>query len=615
VFAQDLGLGFLWALIIVAPILLLSLIGTKKWVTTLIVGVTLVVAYGFISWLVFWKTTPIIGFTKVAIYHQYWGLWWLLVVTAVILGVASARGGYKPQPVLGSWIIAIVLVVAAIYGIGFQAVWTDKQAKTLAHQIKVIKESTEKDPTHNYPDTDPDHMLTVSEETADFKANQVLATSRQHNLGTIYRVGAGTLQSVDDHLYWIYGLEPTGFRNSTKLEGMNGSSPGFVVVDAEDPDANAKLMLEDSSGNQYHLEYYLGGYHTHKLERYLWAHGYRDQRVEDLTLEVDDNWHPYYTASLDSVSVGRKMPVPTKMLLIDPTTGKIRVYEVGDGPKEVSNVPDWVDRVYSQHAVEEMLNWWGEWDQAPRNVINEYKANRYKVAKDENPVLVYTRRGHPVWQAIMTSYSKDSAAAYLALFDARDNVVHMYEIPNLTLAGPAAETIKHSTNVKKFDVVHMTLHEIYGQLTWVAPLIKNGGSGGQSASQGLALLRADDLNGGSAVVANNKADALTQYQEKLAAGNNNSGPEENANTKSAAGKVNRVNQLVEGGNSVFYFTLTDDPSHVYRATTGLNGQGNTKLELPLIKIGAQVEVTFLDTGSVRREVTAYDDLGLTISNK
>jgi hypothetical protein len=603
-FIECLLWGFLWATIIVVPLAAITTLGSTKASNVLITGICLWVVCGFVACFLFWWVVPTSGFNQITLYKHYWLIWWLMAVIGVVLGLV---GSGDKSPSAGSYVVAMLLVVLLGYGALFLPVLTDKEAKTLAQQVDVKME-----PNSSYPDTDPNHMLLVSEETADFKANQVLASSKQHNLGTIYEVGDGILQSVDNHLYWIYGLVPTGYRNSNRLKDLHGDVPGFVRVDAEDPNPPAQLMLEDPSGKPYRIKYYRGGYLGQKFERYLWNNGYRSQSLGELVLEVDDNWQPYYTAAINKVTVGRSLFAPKEMLRVNPTTGSTNTYPIG-------KAPEWVDRVYSKGMVEKMLNYWGRWAQANRNIFKEASANRYKVAPDEDPVLVYTKGGHPVWQAIMTSYSKDTAAAYLALFDARDNTVRMYEIPNLTLAETAADTIRHSnSNLKGLEPVHMTLHRIYGQLTWVAPLIKPHSAGSattSSASQGLALLRADDLNGGSVALAGNKADALEQYREKLAAGNSNASPEENSNYKSAGGKVGRVNQLVEGGNTVFYFTLSGDPDHLYHATTGRNGQGDTNLELPLIKIGAHVRVTFLDVGSPRRDVAGYDDLGLTISNK
>jgi hypothetical protein len=530
------------------------------------------------------------------------------VIAGIIVGLFAADWD-KSLPTGGSGIFTVLMVIVGCYGvIHLQWIGSNHRAKVLAHQAHFVIAKP-----GDYPHTDANHILQIPEETADYQASQVLSSSADKKLSTIYRIGQGTLQSVDNHLYWIYGLEPTGWRNSNKV--ANAEFPGFVTVDAENPNAHAALRQKDADGNSYHIKYYLGGYHWHKLERYLWSHGYRDKLVRGLTLEVDDSWRPYYTASLDKLTVGRNHPVPDKALVINPQTGNITQYKFGPtlDPNEEGNLPDWVDRVYTGDVVKKMLNWWGEWGQAKWS-LNESSANRYKVSGD--PVLVYTKGGHPVWQAIMTSYSKDTSASYLVLFDARDNEGRVYSIPGLTLPSVPKHIIaNYGQNQKNLVPVHMTLHKIYGRLTWVAPLIGPNADSSGTAGQGVALLPYDETNGEHLVfTTKDMSEALAQYREMLANGDDNSGPEENANTKSVDGTVANLSKVVESGQTVVYFTLKGDTTHIYRAKLQPAGAADQNLELPFIKTGSKLRLTYLDTGSSRRDVRAYDDLGLSVAS-
>jgi hypothetical protein len=608
-FFHDLLFGFWVAILITAPVLLIGLIGCKNIEYALVGALVSVLILGLINWLSFWSALPLVGLNKVSIYHEYWLYWWEFVIAVICVSVGAANwDSSEAWPSAGSWFVMAFVVISGGYGLfHLQSVLGNGRAKSLAHQAHVVYEKPQL-----YPDTDANHILQVPEETADFLANQVLASSSDKKLSTIYNLGKGTLQSVNNHLYWLYGLEPSGWRNSNKVP--NAEVPGLVVVDAENPDAHPVLRLKDDNGHGYHLKYYLGGYHWHKLERYLWSHGYRNQLVRGLTLEVNDSWQPFYTASLDKMTVGRNHAVPSKGLVIDPQSGKINQYDIGPSlpAGKPTNLPTWVDRIYTGDVVKNLLNWWGEWGKAKWS-LNESSANRYKVSG--SPVLVYTKSGHPVWQAILTSWSRDTSAAYLALFDARDNEARIYSISNLTLPSVPEHIIGNSNqNIKNLVPVHLSLHKIYGRLTWVAPLIGASSSQNGSGSQGVALLPYNETNGDNLVIARSMSSALAQYRENLANQNDNSGPEENANNKQASGTVTNLSKVVENGQTVFYFTLGKDGLHVYRAALQTGSSTNQNLELPFIKIGAKVRLTYLDTGVPRRDVGAYDDLGLQVAN-
>ncbi|HEX7633080.1 MAG TPA: hypothetical protein VF401_01995 [Candidatus Saccharimonadales bacterium] len=615
-FFHDLLLGLLVALIIVAPVTVLACIGSKNIQRTILGGVIVTIVFGVVNWLTFWWSLPPVGFSKIAIYHEWWIILGGFTLATIVVGLFACDWKDEGLPSTGSWITVVVLFVALVFSIVHGPIWNQGNATKLANETHVVREAFNK-----YPDTDANHILQVSEQTAVFQANQVLNNSADQRLSTIYDLGSPTIQVVDGHLYWIFGLEPTGFRNSNKQK-PDAEVPDIVVVDAENPNAHAVLRSKDAKknaqggvGNNYHLKYYAGGYHWHKIERYLWSHGYRDQVVTGLTLEVNDQWVPYYTASVDKLIGGFHREVPRTALVINPQTGHIKEYPIGASlkPGDPVALPGWVDRVYTQDVVKTMLNWWGNYARSKYSWVSMPKANRFKVSGD--PVLVYTKGGHPVWQAIMAPLSKSKSASYLMLFDARDNEARMYRIPNLTQPSVPLHVIdKSPQNLKGLEAVHLTLHKIYGHLTWVGPLIGAGSDSSGSASQGIALLPYDETNNDNLVIASDMGAALEKYRAILAGQSDNTSPEENGNTTSAEGRVSNLSQVVESGQTVFYFTLGADTQHVYRAPLQPAGSGNQSLELPFIKAGAKVRLTYLNTGSPRRDVGAYDDLGLSVAS-
>jgi len=115
------------------------------------------------------------------------------------------------------------------------------------------------------------------------------------------------------------------------------------------------------------------------------------------------------------------------------------------------------------------------------------------------------------------------------------------------------------------------------------------------------------------VIATTKAAALDQYRQRLAQGDTNAGPEENSNVKTTSGVIADVSPpITEGQNGLvvpaFYFTLTGDPSHIYHAAVT-----DTNPELPFIKVGTKVRITYFDTGAQRRDVGSYDDLSRSLN--
>src|SRR3989442_7507935 len=123
---------------------------------------------------------------------------------------------------------AIGIVVASL--IVIFTTWFDSNAKVLAAIPKITVER----PTTPLIPTDPNHIVLVSQSVASFKGQQILGSNGQ-NLGSSYNLDPNsyTLQSINHHLYYVAPLS----YNNIFINLSNSSTPGFVVVDAENPQA------------------------------------------------------------------------------------------------------------------------------------------------------------------------------------------------------------------------------------------------------------------------------------------------------------------------------------------------------------------------------------------
>ena len=594
--------------------------------TRTISAAAIAVAVGtLLNWGVFFWIVPGIGFNAVILWHNFWWLFFeFLIMTLVIAfvsidwdstldrGWSSSRRSNRKVGV-GAWtglvVAAVVFVVGLVFGGG--GVFSQGRASQLAGLLNVTVHEKPSSPSEPIavPPTDDAHMLMVPRQVANNSAKQALTG----NIGTIYelQVRHAELASVGGTLQWAYPLAPSNWQTQNRVDGI---VPGYISVNAENPSLPAVPKVDDLGTDkvQYRMKYYPEGYWGHSIDRLIWAK-YPSSVITDITLEPDDTGKPYFTATIDRLTLNMQPTVPETLLVIDAWTGDIVEHAL-------NNIPDWVDRVYSQATVEHMLDWWGEWGNpksAPYALMFQNSADRYKVDKDRNPELVYVKGGHPFWQTVMTSYNSDTTGTYYALVDARTAKTDLYKIDGLSLEGKASDTISHAgDNLRKLVPAHLTIHNIYGRLTWVAPMLREGaplGETDESPFLGLALLPVDAANNSSALVlkydGDVKADALATYRQFLANGTDVSGPSENSQKSTIEGQVLRVGQPIKTGNEYSYtFILKEDPNHVYTAETSKKDRP----ELPFIREGTRVRITYFDTGDAYRTVVAYDDLDLQI---
>jgi hypothetical protein len=153
---------------------------------------------------------------------------------------ASASRGAIAAGIFGLVVAAgIGLIVSGL--IVVFTTWFDSNAKALAAipHVTMAQSAT-------LPPTDPNNIVLVSQNVAAYKGQQILGSNGQ-NLGSSYGIDPTTytLQSIRHHLYYVAPLE----YNNIFVNLANSSTPGFVIVDAENPQAVPQLCTNTSTSN------------------------------------------------------------------------------------------------------------------------------------------------------------------------------------------------------------------------------------------------------------------------------------------------------------------------------------------------------------------------------
>ncbi len=485
------------------------------------------------------------------------------------------------------------LVVAAVIGIvvaGLIVVfttWFDTNAKALAAipNVAIEKPSTPLVPT------DPNHIVLVSESIASFKGQQILGSNGQ-NLGSSYSLDPNsyTLQSINHHLYYVAPLS----YNNIFINLSNSSTPGFVVVDAENPQASPTLHVAPGDS----IAYLPGAILNQDLLRHVYLSGYTYGRLVDPTLELDDSFHPYWTISLMQPTRGYTGDVLSQVLIVDAHTGDIKVYTPQD-------VPAWVDRVMPSATVSQYLTWWGLYHAAPW--FNPSGAGQQQPAGD--PQLVYNNADQPVWLVPMTSASSnDQSSTGVFLFDTHKNQATFYQAAAGIGIGTNVQNTFASTraNILRYTVDSFQLYSICDVPTWVAIYSSN------SIFQDVGILDAKALNGGNVQFEPTLSAALNDYQVWLTTNSiqNSCGATTptGAKTVSMTGKVLRISSVQTGTSPTYYIQIAGQ--HViFTASLSLSPK------LPLVQAGDTVTVTYLsvpNSTSTTVQLKTFDDTSINL---
>ena len=488
-------------------------------------------------------------------------------VAAGILGLIAAGGIGIAAPVL----------------ITIFTTWFDVNAKALA-TIPNVKMQT----SSVLPPTDARHIVLVSQSVASYKGQQILGSNGQ-NLGSAYQLNPDsyTLQSIKGHLYYVSPLR----YNNIFVNLSSSTTPGFVVVDAEDPQAVPQLRTDQVQPGTS-LGYLPGALLNQDLLRHVYLSGYTYGRLLDPTLEVDDNYHPYWTISLMQPIRGYVGDSLTEVLLVDAHTGAITKYRPQD-------VPSWVDRVMPADTVTQYLEWWGLYHSAPW--FNPSGLGQQAPASQ--PELLYNNVDQPVWLIPMTSSSaKDNSSTGVFLFNTHKNQADFYPLQGVGIGDNVEKTfVSTRANIRNYGVASVQLYQIYNTPTWVAIYVQSTGSG--AIFQAVGIVDAKNLNGSNVQFDTSLPQALQDYQQWLTQQANNGTA--TTNTQTVTGKVLRVSSVQVNGNTLYYLQVEKQP-FLFTANLSLSPK------LPLVQPGDTVTGTYTAGDGQIVNLKTFDDLNIAL---
>jgi hypothetical protein len=536
------------------------------------------------------------------------GAAWLLAINIVLLSGVDTLAFYRGRPMMtfGGLVplILVNLVVVAITAtlstrkrlnagsvaaalaiVTFGVVWVIGQNGGHNPYLASHLVSVTVAPTAQLPASSTDNMVIVSSDIATTKASQAMASgvAGQRNYNTYLQLGPATLQYVDGRMWYVFPLEFDGAGNKARLHAI---VPGYIMVSAEDPNA---IPVEHYDG-QYSMTVSLGGGQGSEPDRWAYSHGYSGYLLDDPALEINDQGLPFYTVTLLSPRLGWTFDAPVGVLVIGAHTGRITRYALGD-------VPSWVDRVYSQRMAMTIANWYGEYSQAGFQGLGSSNANRFQVSGE--PVMVYTGAGHPFWRMLLTSHNNDNSVSRIIEMNAATGAIRIYtpqrpmgiEQPVTQAFDNASGTGAALVKASHYQAVDLTLHVIYGHLTWMATYEPEGSN---PSFVGIGFVDAYQATANDVVFGNSKSAALQNYLTQLAGQGtaNGTAPEQGGQYQTITGKIAAIGWDITGGQKYWYLTLAGEPGRVYVGTVASVGPA-----LVLAKPGDPVTISILNVGA------------------
>lgn len=448
------------------------------------------------------------------------------------------------------------------------------------------------------PSSDPTHIVLVTQDIAAYLGQQVLSTTGQ-NLGSRFHFEHDqyTLQSVTVHgrptLFWIAPLD----YNNIQQQANSFDTPGYVMVNAEDPNAQPILVEKDLQGKSVQFHYIPGLFGDRDLMRHVYQQGYNECNLQDPTVEVDNNLRPWYTILCSEPLNGYEGTQPKLVLLADPTTGRVVSYQPG-------KQPSWVDRVIPQEDAEHYVDWWGRYQHASF-IDGGNHANEQVRAGDTEILYNFTGGSDlPVYMMAITSNSdNDTSSNGFVLYDTNTLKGTFYPLTGLTVGDPVMNVFdKFDQNLKNYPVSGIRLYNLYGVPTWVAIYEQPNSQG--ATFEAVGMVDATNLSGNNVVWGKTLDEALSNYQAQLATqGNNQQNGTSNATGKTLTGVIERLVAQTNQGTTTYTMIISGSP-HLFVV-------GSTLAEakyLNVAQVGDTVTIQYNDTTQQTATVLSFEDV-------
>ncbi len=374
------------------------------------------------------------------------------------------------------------------------------------------------------------HVRVVPVESAIFSGNKVVG-----QLGAYYHVGTFNVQSASGRLVWVAPLDYQGVVQWLARR----TSPGVVVVSAENPDAPAELRQRAP------MRYVPSAMLNENLERHVYL-TYGTEQILETTLQLDDHGDPRYVATLGRPTIGWSGQRVTAVVIIDPSTGAMERI-----PRDRFNaVPLWASRLYPADLALAYNDWFGRYIHGWWNA-RIARRDVHLPARDEVFGMLVAG-GRFVWFVDHTSpATTDNSMTGFTYMDSRSGALTYFTASGGQFNSTAAESAVGANALIRQGRLIPTqplLYNAVGRTTWVVPVVADNGK-----FQNVALVEAS--NGhvivGNGASASPATDAFDAYRTFL--GVSGASPPEKAGA--LTGTIDRIGTAPDG---TIYFTLTGD---------------------------------------------------------
>jgi hypothetical protein len=425
-------------------------------------------------------------------------------------------------------------------------------------------------------------MLIVDDEIAQRVGEKVLGSDP--GLGSRSKLGKFTLQAVNHQLYWIAPIVHSGYFKWKRFGDVG--TPGYVKVSATNQEDYA--LVTNVNGKDLHIVYQEHAYFSQDLERHVYINGYRSALYSDYTFEVDDDWNPYWTITINDSKIGFGGYDAVGVLVVDSETGKMTEYKTEDAPK-------WIDRIQPVDNITSQVDDWGNYIDGYWNLSGN---NKIRVAGESS--LVLGSDGRSYYYYGLTSDGNDNSTVGFVMVDTRTKKAHWFKQAGAT-EHAACESAEGKVQEKEYVGSDGITYNIDGYPTYEFLLKDKGGL--------MKLVSLVNVHDHTIVgIGESRQEAIQDYRSQMTnRGNTVSLSTSDMQLISISSKIFRIDKDIMKGNTFYKLILEKYPKILFTAGATISE------ELALTRDGDMVKIRYVKPNSNGNvSILNFDNLVLSI---
>ncbi len=451
-----------------------------------------------------------------------------------------------------------IIVIAAVVVIALLACLFSSSVLFRASDYQEMLTVTESDFANDIAELPISQIPVVDKDTAERLGNrklgEIVELVSQFNVSAYY-----SQINYNNAPYRVSPLEYAGLLKwmSNRDEGI----PYYVSIDMATQETN---LVKLDEGMKYSPSEYLG----RDLKRYV-RFKHPTKMFDELSFEIDDYGTPYWVMSYYTYTFGILGGKDIAgIILVNAITGELIDYPVSD-------VPQWIDGVYSAEMLVEQADNWGSLKNGffnsifvQKNVVVTTEGYNYIAVDDD--VWLYTG---------ITSVSADESNIGFILINKRTKEAKTYMI-NGAEEYSAMESAEGQIQEKGYTATFPILINVAGRPTYFISLKDNAGLVKAYSFVSVADYQivgvADTIDG-----------AKSEYLRMLGV----TDEDETTEGVEFSGTVENIATAVKDGNSLYYIMVE---GKVYTANISLSDM------LPFIKIGDNITFVADENGKITK---------------